>query len=136
MKGQVFIEKGHSADELAEMNRAADEDVKNKEQFAAIMKTLTDLAIETMGTAPYYFLSLLFTHPDHYRRGVGRLLTRWGTEKADENGLDCYIESSVEGKPLYVREGFVERREIAFSMKEYGDEEDDVLCFMVRPVKG
>jgi predicted N-acetyltransferase YhbS len=133
---KVFIENGHTPNELSEMSQSAIAKVEKGEKYSSILKVLTDVAVETMGTEPYFFLSLLFTHPDHYRRGVGKLLTRWGTERADEKGFECYVESSVEGRPLYVSEGFVERRKIAFSMKEYGEEADDVLCFMVRPGKG
>jgi GNAT superfamily N-acetyltransferase len=115
------------------MSRTAEQDVKEGKQYASIFKTLTDLAIECMGSRPHYFLSLLFTHPNHYRKGAGKLLTRWGTEKADDVGVECYVESSIEGKQVYAREGFVQRREVAYSMKEFGEEEDDVLCFMIRP---
>jgi GNAT superfamily N-acetyltransferase len=133
---KVFISNGHTPEKLSEMSRTAIDNVKDGKKLASIFKTLTDLTTDIMGTRPHYFLSLLFTHPDHYRRGAGKLLTRWGTEKADEVGVECYVESSIEGKSLYTREGFVESREVAFSMKEYGEEEDDVLCFMVRPKRG
>jgi GNAT superfamily N-acetyltransferase len=118
------------------MSSSAVANVEKGERFAPLTKVLTEITIEMMGTRPYYYLNLLFTHPDHYRKGVGRLLTRWGTERADEKGVECYLEGSIEGKPLYLKEGFVERREMAFSIKEYGDEEEDVLSFMIRPGKG
>jgi len=50
---------------------------------------------------------MLFTHPDHRNRGAGSLLTEWGARKADESGLEAYVEASVMGKSVYEKHGFV-----------------------------
>ncbi|KAK1148159.1 hypothetical protein N8T08_010801 [Aspergillus melleus] len=49
---------------------------------------------------------LLLTHPQHERRGAGSLITQWGCDMADKLGLDCYLESSDPGYPVYQRKGF------------------------------
>ena len=54
----------------------------------------------------YAVLNFCFTHPNHRRRGAGRLLMEWGTKKADELGLTSYIESTESGRPLYEAQGF------------------------------
>jgi len=51
-------------------------------------------------------LNMCFTHPEHRRRGVGRLLMDWGVKKADELGLPAYIEATDEGLELYKAYGF------------------------------
>ncbi|MCJ1310747.1 RNA polymerase II transcription factor B 52 kDa subunit [Agyrium rufum] len=48
-----------------------------------------------------------FTHPDHRKRGAGSLLVRWGVEKADELGLDSFVEATNSCTSLYERHGFV-----------------------------
>jgi GNAT superfamily N-acetyltransferase len=90
---------------------------------------------EIMGTKPHYILQLLFTHPEHYRRGAGAMLIRWATQMADGLGLECYVESSIDGRNLYEREGFVGVKEKKFEMEEFGREDlgIDINCIMVRP---
>lgn len=34
------------------------------------------------------------------------MLLRWGTEKADELGLEAFVESTNDGKPCYEKHGF------------------------------
>ncbi|MCJ1261563.1 hypothetical protein MMC22_001428 [Lobaria immixta] len=55
---------------------------------------------------PHLLLNSCFVHPDHRRRGVGSLLVEWGTKKADEMGVEMFVESTVQGEPLYKRHGF------------------------------
>ncbi|MCJ1426386.1 hypothetical protein MMC29_004289 [Sticta canariensis] len=61
---------------------------------------------------PHLLLNMCFVDPDHRRRGVGSLLVEWGTRKADEMGVEAFIEATDIGKPLYDRHGFT-------SMNEY-----------------
>lgn len=49
---------------------------------------------------------MCFVDPDHRRRGAGSLLVEWGTNKADEMGVEAFVESTDIGKPLYDRHGF------------------------------
>ena len=43
----------------------------------------------------------------HYRRkGIGSLLMTIGTLRADELGVECWMEASALGKPLYENHGF------------------------------
>lgn len=46
------------------------------------------------------------THPDHQRRGVGRLLMQWGINVAEQIGIPMYLESSKPGLRLYESMGF------------------------------
>lgn len=34
------------------------------------------------------------------RKGLGGRLVNWGTEEADKEGLECYLDASTSGKPL------------------------------------
>ena len=44
--------------------------------------------------------------PSHRRRGVGSLLMNVGVKRADELNLECWMEASGTGKPLYETFGF------------------------------
>ncbi len=52
-------------------------------------------------------LNILFTHPAHRRRGVADLLLSWGTDKADELGVEAWVNASDYGRQVYEKHGFV-----------------------------
>lgn len=47
-------------------------------------------------------LELLATHEAHQRLGLGSALMRWGTEQADQQGLETYLDASEKGQPFYL----------------------------------
>ena len=51
-------------------------------------------------------LSFLATHPDHQRRGAGKMLLDYGAELAEKKGLQSTLFATKVGLPLYLREGF------------------------------
>ena len=56
---------------------------------------------------PHWYLAILGTDPDHQRRGHGDTLVRPMTDRADQQGVGCYLESSKESNvPYYRRFGF------------------------------
>lgn len=79
---------------------------------------------EVMGTRPHVILGTLTTHPDHHRRGAGGMLVRWGNERADELGLESYLEGSRDGRGLYQKCGFRPVREFSCDLSEFGGEDD------------
>lgn len=77
-----------------------------------MLRYLTDDDVEFMALAnPFIVLNMCFVHPDHRRRGVGSLLVEWGTKKADEMGVEAFIEATVNAEPLYKRHGFATMNE-------------------------
>jgi GNAT superfamily N-acetyltransferase len=55
---------------------------------------------------PYALLMYMSVDPAWQRRGVGRMLIGWGTERCDELGIPGYLEASPFGYPLYRTCGF------------------------------
>lgn len=53
-------------------------------------------------------------HPKHRRRGVGSTLMTWGIKKAQELGLESFIEASENGRFLYEKFGYSVLFKIAF----------------------
>jgi hypothetical protein len=82
-----------------------------------------------LANRPYYSLDTLVTLPRHERRGAGGMLVRWGCEKADEAGVQAYLEASPIGAPLYARHGFVGLEEMQLDLRKYGG--DEVMRFIV-----
>ncbi|KAH7378239.1 hypothetical protein BKA66DRAFT_147710 [Pyrenochaeta sp. MPI-SDFR-AT-0127] len=91
---------------------------------------------EILEQRPYYALDTLVTLPNHERRGAGSMLVRWGCEKADEAGVEAYLEASPMGAPMYARHGFQPTKEVELDLTQW--EGKDVLSFvlMLRPAKG
>jgi len=101
----------------------------------AVLTPLRKAKTEIMGSKPYLMLNSLATHPEHHHKGAGSMLLEWGLRKADEDGLDIYLDSSRLAKPLYEREGFEVMREIEFDRRPWGGEGIDWHGCMVRKPK-
>lgn len=52
---------------------------------------------------------MLGTLPTHQKEGHGKALVKWGTELADALGVECYLEASLAGQPLYLANGYIAR---------------------------
>ncbi|KAI0191938.1 acyl-CoA N-acyltransferase [Astrocystis sublimbata] len=52
-------------------------------------------------------LAIMFTAPKHRRRGIAQQLLLWGIKKADEMGVEIFLDAGLVGKPLYQANGFV-----------------------------
>ena len=51
-------------------------------------------------------LNIIFTHPHYRRKGAGDLIMQWGLKKADEMGVEMWLDATVYGIPLYKKYGF------------------------------
>lgn len=45
----------------------------------------------------------------HRKRGYATALVKWGNDLADELGVECYLDASSEGRPLYEKNGYTEQ---------------------------
>lgn len=78
---------------------------------------------------PHWYLNTLSIHPDRQRQGYGSALIAPGLERADADGLPCYLETQRESNiPFYARFGFELREEISLP-------ESPPLWTMWRPVQ-
>ncbi|GLA73536.1 hypothetical protein AtubIFM55763_004461 [Aspergillus tubingensis] len=59
-----------------------------------------------MGSRPHYYLDALITHPDYRRQGAASMLIQWGCDRADQDGIPIWVDSSQEGARIYERFGF------------------------------
>lgn len=56
---------------------------------------------------PHVYLNIIWTHPDHQRRGIGSQLLEWGIAKASEMGVEMWLNAWKYGRQLYEKHGFV-----------------------------
>ena len=64
-------------------------------------------------------LDILHTHPSHQGRGAGSQLVNWGTDLADKERLQCYLESSPAGYPLFKKCDFEDVTEMEIELNQY-----------------
>ncbi|KAK6208253.1 hypothetical protein LQW54_007035 [Pestalotiopsis sp. IQ-011] len=77
------------------------------------MKQIGDQLVRNLRTRrpnhmskPHILLTYCFVHSSHRRRGAASLMLKWGTDKADELGLEAFIESTDIARPAYKKHGF------------------------------
>ena len=51
-------------------------------------------------------INICFVDPERRHEGVGNLMIKWGLQKADEMGLETWVESSQDGIDFYKANGF------------------------------
>lgn len=56
--------------------------------------------------------------PTHRHQGIGSLLMTTGTSLADKLNLECWMEASSMGKPLYEKHGFRSLLKIGFDTEK------------------
>ncbi|KAI1131277.1 acyl-CoA N-acyltransferase [Nemania abortiva] len=78
----------------------------NAEACEALFGGLHRLCAKHFGAIKHVHLSLLHVHPDHQRKGAGRMMVMWGVEEAKKLGLPASLCASEEGHSLYLSCGF------------------------------
>jgi GNAT superfamily N-acetyltransferase len=105
--------------------------------LTAVLNPLRAVQDEIMGSSvPYLKLDSLVTHPEHCRRGAGKMLLVWGVGKADTEGWRTYLDATPVGLKSYERVGFRIEREVTFDRGEWGGDGKDWWACMVREVGG
>lgn len=80
-------------------------------------------------------LDIAAVDPGYGRRGVGSVMVKWGTDKADELGVDAVVESSPQGKGLYAKHGYVFQKDCHYSVPGPYEHIKGSAAWMVRPKK-
>ena len=111
-----------------------DEDEKEyAKQVGPIFLTERNAAIARSG-GNVVSLDILAVDPEYQRKGVGAALVAWGTEKADEMGVEAVVESSAFGKGLYEKNGFVFVKDVEVAVPErWAHKPKQRFAWLVRP---
>ncbi|MCJ1400326.1 hypothetical protein MMC11_003531 [Xylographa trunciseda] len=84
---------------------------------------------------PYCLLDICFCSPTHQHRGAGAQLVRWGTRKADEMGVQAFVEGTLTGRRLYEENGFVVTERVKLKEDTWAEKGRIEYLFMHRPAK-
>lgn len=126
------------ADERARKEREAADPVEGVNHVAinAFRNVQAKCRREAMGGRPHVYLGVLVVAEGHQRQGVGSVAMKWGMDRADELGLEAYLESSQQGRGLYERWGFRVVKVLPFDPREYGHPNPAEHYIMVREARG
>ncbi|KAK5631816.1 hypothetical protein RRF57_007530 [Xylaria bambusicola] len=98
----------------------------------------------------HVYLFNVFAHPDYRRKGIGQQVMDWGMKKADDLGLELFLDATPLGKPLYKKNGLVciEENVTGLERKHAGEGDNDKwnemvvaigsfsFCLMTLPIGG
>ncbi|KAK7923962.1 acyl-CoA N-acyltransferase [Apiospora marii] len=73
-----------------------------------------------VGDKPHVYLHMLQTHPTQQGRGAGTMLIQWALEQAQELSLPAYLEASVDGHSLYLKNGFEDIELLETDLSQWG----------------
>lgn len=78
-------------------------------------------------------LDILTVDPAHQGKKVGHALVQWGLAEADRLGFEAIVESSVYGKGLYEKHGFVFQKDVQVKVDGYPDRPTGAFAWLTRP---
>ncbi|KAJ6788648.1 hypothetical protein PWT90_06956 [Aphanocladium album] len=115
----------------------------NPEACELFFGSMDDKWFERMGNKPHFFklisappdLKLLHTDPAYQRRGAGSMLLQHFADEADKHGLESYLESSDEGRPLYEKFGYETVDVLVTDFSKWGGPANFENCLMLRKPK-
>lgn len=88
------------------------------DHFAQFMKRMMPPGTRCM------FIAGIQVHPDHQGKGIGRALVRKGTDRADAEGVICWVHSSEAGAGLFPRCGFEVDETLEIDLDEWAGKMD------------
>ena len=80
-------------------------------------------------------LDLCFCSPTHQHQGVGTQLVQWGTRKADEMGLQAFVEGTLTARRLYEKNDFVVTENVKLREDTWAEKGRIEYLFMHRPAR-
>ncbi|OAQ95755.1 hypothetical protein LLEC1_07330 [Akanthomyces lecanii] len=107
----------------------------NAEACELFFGGMTSKWFERMGNKPHFYLKLLHTDPAHQRRGAASMLLQHFADVADKHGLESYLESTDEGRPLYEKFGYETVEVMVTDFSKWGGPDRFETCLMLRKPK-
>ncbi|PSS03387.1 hypothetical protein BD289DRAFT_421098 [Coniella lustricola] len=104
----------------------------NKEAFALLCVGIAEMKEKCMGDKPHIFLRSLRTDPQHQGRGAGKMLVKKCIEESERRNLPIYLDSSMPGHKLYLKQGFRDVGECLTDFSKWGMTEKHWNWAMIR----
>ncbi|PSR82534.1 acyl-CoA N-acyltransferase [Coniella lustricola] len=102
----------------------------NPKLAMVFFQKLADMHHSIMQNRRHWYLELIATRTAYQGRGAGAMMMTWGVQRADADCVECYLDATPDGKPLYGKWGFEDVDTCRFFDDVY------IHSFMVRMVRG
>lgn len=83
-----------------------------KEDFARVQR-------DWMANKEYIYFDTLVVDPTAQGHGVGTALVRWVTDRADEQGIYCWLQSSRAAHSIYLKAGYKDVSSFKVDLSEF-----------------
>ncbi|KAJ5348717.1 Acyl-CoA N-acyltransferase [Penicillium brevicompactum] len=77
-----------------------------RQRAEGFLEQLWEKKEKFLGAKKHVYCHTVAVHPEYQGKGIGARLMKWGMDVAEELNLPIYLESTVEGVPLYKKLGF------------------------------
>ncbi|KAI2632572.1 acyl-CoA N-acyltransferase [Hypomontagnella submonticulosa] len=78
---------------------------EERETSEKVLMPIFEMRDQLFGRRRHVYLPTTAVHPDHQKRGAGRLLMQWGIDIAEKLELPLYLETSEDVAPFYEKMG-------------------------------
>lgn len=93
---------------------------------------MTKMESDHRPKGPCFVLGQLAASLSHQRRGIGAGLVQLGLNKAEREGMACYLSGAPMGVPLYRQLGFEEVGRLEIPLRDFGGSGTHVHVAMIR----
>jgi GNAT superfamily N-acetyltransferase len=108
----------------------------NAELGALFFRSLEEKRDAVLAGKKYALMAVLAIDPAYQRMGIGKKLLDWGLAKCDEEGWECWIDATKNGKGLYEKCGWELVEDKHFDLEKYGGAKgatDTCSCMLRQP---
>ncbi|KAH7355212.1 hypothetical protein BKA65DRAFT_236062 [Rhexocercosporidium sp. MPI-PUGE-AT-0058] len=130
----VWSEKAYRSIDLSRASNPLPEGV-NLDLRQTFISSMNKMEGDHRPKGPCYVLEQLATSLSHQRHGIGAQLVKYGLEKADREGMVCYLSGAPMGVPVYRKLGFEEVGRMEIPLKGFGGSGTHIHVAMVRKFK-
>lgn len=123
----AWARRGYQGDVDRPLDPPSELETKQGPKTMADLSNLTDHAMDQFmsqmmpeGSRCRYIVGIN-VDPAYQGRGVGSRLIQWGTDKADSEGVRCWVSSSMAGHLAFEKQGFRQVSTVEADLDEYAE---------------
>ena len=119
-----FLDKGDDVESkvtpIAGFEAAKHEETDNVRTLRSVLKEdAIRVQRDWMADRKYIHFNTLVVDPAAQGHGVGTALVRWVTDKADEQGIYCWLQASRAAHGIYLRAGYRDVHSFKLDLSEF-----------------